>query len=293
MMTLEHASIKQLGLYPDGTKFFIKMKNFETGNVKILKDITIQDYEKSLRYCKYLNARGYNVFFSPCLSSSGGVYVLLDDIKKPEVNKLFTDGFEPFYFLETSPDNYQAILKLQDSPIDRDILTFISKQLAKLYYADPNSSDIGHFFRLAGFTNRKLKYRNEKGLFPFVKLYPCILKSCTKGKDYVERILTGINNGLIELPLKHTDTTPLETGERQTLETGCYTYIKKIYQTGSKDDLSRLDFKAAKYAILKGFKVNDIANAIKLFSPNISERKAGHLDDYIARTVKNASYKTI
>jgi hypothetical protein len=50
-----------------------------------------------------------------------------------------------------------------------------------------------------------------------------------------------------------------------------------------------LDFKAAKYALLKGFKSDDIAKAILSFRPGSQTRKKGHIDDYIARTVKNAS----
>jgi len=291
MMTLEHASIKQLGLYPDGTKFFIKMKNFETGNVKILKDITIQDYEKSLRYCKYLNARGYNVFFSPRLSSSGGVYVLLDDVKNPDIDRLFSDGFEPFYFLETSQKNYQAIIKLSDSPLDKDIQTFISKQLSEIYDADPNSTDPGHFFRIAGFTNRKTKYKNEKGLYPYIKLYIGTKKHCKKGQEYIYKILEGIQSGFIELPKKEKNITtpPGKTGRKETLETGCLSYVKKIYESNKQmSDLSRLDFKVAKYAIAKGFKIQDIENAIKMLSPYIETRKKYHIDDYVNRTVKNA-----
>jgi hypothetical protein len=79
-------SIEQLKLYPSETKFFIKMVNFETGSVKTFQDITLPEYEKSLKYCKYLNANGYNVFLSPRLCSSGGVYVLLDDIKKSDMD---------------------------------------------------------------------------------------------------------------------------------------------------------------------------------------------------------------
>jgi hypothetical protein len=281
-------SLEQLKLYPPEIKFFIKLVNFETGDVKTFPDITITEYEKSLKFCKYLNTNGYNVFLSPRLCS-WGAWVLLDDIKKPEINKLYADGFEPFYFLETSPANYQAIVKLSDCPINKDILTFISKQLSEVYSADPNSADIGHFFRLAGFTNRKLKYQ-KNGLFPFVKLYIGTGKSCTKGKDYVERILTGINNGFIELPVKHIATTPKGQGERKTLETGCAAYIQKVYETGSRNDLSALDFKAARYALRKGFKAADVANAIKLFSPNFESLKKGHIDDYVLRTVKNASH---
>lgn len=58
-------SIKQLKLYPPDIRFTIKAKNFNTGDVKILKDITLPAYEKSISYLKYLNAAGYNIFFHP------------------------------------------------------------------------------------------------------------------------------------------------------------------------------------------------------------------------------------
>ena len=138
--------MEQLKLYPPDTKFFIKAKNFMTGDVKILKDISAADYEKSLKYLKYLNSNGYNIFLS---ALAGGVYILLDDIKKPDIKRLFKDGFEPFYYLETSPNNFQVIIKLSDNPINKDIQTFISRQLAGTYSADINSTDIKHFFRLA------------------------------------------------------------------------------------------------------------------------------------------------
>ncbi len=289
-----HKSINQLKLYPPETRYFIKAKNFETGDVKVLKDITIENYPKNLAYLKYLNASGYNVFLSPRLCISGGVYILLDDLKKSDIERLYKDGFEPFYFLQTSPDNYQAIIELSDSPLDTDIQSFISLQLAGLYGADVASSDIGHFFRLAGFTNRKQKYC-QNSLYPFIKFYAGIGKSCTKGKNYIDRINAGINNNLIEMPPKSNIHTPPEIqrrGERKTLETGCNAYIKKVFETGSKDDLSALDFKAALYALKKGFKADDIVAVIQTYSPNLETRKKGHIDDYLARTVRNARKKT-
>ncbi|MHB1661454.1 MAG: hypothetical protein ACYCSQ_03195 [bacterium] len=67
--------------------------------------------------------------------------------------------------------------------------------------------------------------------------------------------------------------------------------MKKVYAAGSKDDLSALDFKAALYALKKGFSQDDIINAIKLHSPDLESRKKGHIEDYVLRTVKNASHK--
>ena len=283
-----HKSIEQLKLYPPGTHFNIKAKNFDDGKVKILKDIPLPEYEKSLKYLKYLNAQGYNVFLSPCVA--GGVTdVLLDDINLQTLARLQNDGFEPHYYLETSPGNYQAIIKLSDTLIDKNIQKFISIQLANICSADINSTDPGHFFRLAGFTNRKEKYRTSAGLYPFVKLYPGILKPCAKGKDYIDNILEGIKAGLIELPERNITTPPLQAGDKGATADNCYSYIKKVYESNQNiKDLSALDFKACRYAALKGFDLNDIKEAIRRLSPDIENRKRGHIDDYLNRTIKNA-----
>ena len=281
-------SIEQLKLYPPETKFTLKAKNFETGEIKIIKNQTAETYPKSLSYLKYLNANGYNIFLSP--SVAGGVYILLDDIKKPEIERLYKDGFEPFYYLETSPANYQAIIKLSDNQLSKEILAFISKQLSEIYFADKNSSDTGHFFRLAGFTNRKDKYCQD-GLYPFVKFYAGSGKSCAKEQEYIDRILEGITNGLIELSMKHIVTPPATQGETKATASNCMAYIEKVYNSVSSDDISGLDFKAALYGIRKGFTQDEIKTAILKFSPNIQNRKKRHIDDYLLRTVKNASLK--
>ena len=256
---MTHQSIEQLKLYPPETKFTLKAKNFETGEIKIIKNQTAEAYPKSLSYLKYLNANDYNIFLSP--SVAGGVYILLDDIKKPEMERLYKDGFEPFYYLETSPANYQAIIKLSDNQLSKEIRAFISKQLSEIYFADKNSSDTGHFFRLAGFTNRKDKYCQD-GLYPFVKFYAGSGKSCAKGQDYINRILEGITNGLIELSMKHIVTPPATQGETKATASNCMAYIEKVYNSVSSDDISVLDFKAALYGIRKGFTQDEIKAAI-------------------------------
>lgn len=283
---MTHQSIEQLKLYPPETKFTLKAKNFETGEIKIIKNQTAETYPKSLSYLKYLNANGYNIFLSP--SVAGGVYILLDDVKKPEIERLYKDGFEPFYYLETSPANYQAIIKLSDNQLSKEIWAFISKQISEIYFADKNSSDTGHFFRLAGFTNRKQKYL-KNGIFPFVKFYIGKNKTCSKGQEYIDRIMKGIENGLIELPVSPAEiATPpaIKAGKKE--KNGCFPYIEKIYQTSNLSDLSAVDFKAVKYALKKGFDINDIKEAIKQLSPDIESRKKGHIDDYLSRTINNA-----
>ncbi|MHB1697514.1 MAG: hypothetical protein ACYCSQ_05375 [bacterium] len=95
-----------------------------------------------------------------------------------------------------------------------------------------------------------------------------------KNKREQNRINEGINNGLIELPVKHIPTTPKGQRERK-LTSGCTEYVRKVYASGGMDNASRLDFKAAMYAAKKGFSEADIAEAIKTFSPGIETRKKG------------------
>ena len=82
---------------------------------------------------------------------------------------------------------------------------------------------------------------------------------------------------------------PATPGERKTENTGCFAYVRKIYESNKKlSDLSALDFKVCRYALSKGFSIDDIKEAIRQLSPNIESRKKGHTGDYIQRTVKNA-----
>ena len=280
-------SIEQLKFYPPETRFTIKAKNFNDGRIKILKDISLDDYLKSLKYLKYLNAQGYNVFFSPCVAG-GVVDVLLDDVKESTIRQLEKDGFEPLYYLETSPSNYQAIIRLSSSPLDKSIHGFISRQLADIYSADPNSSDVGHFFRLAGYTNRKEKYCCQNGLYPFVKLFPGRIKVATKGETYISQVIQGIQSGFIELPSSDIATPPALQAARKNGNMGCFAYVEKVYQSGSIDDISSLDFKAAMYASRKGFSIEAIKDAMLKLSPNIEQRKKGHINDYLDRTIDNA-----
>jgi len=57
---------------------------------------------------------------------------------------------------------------------------------------------------------------------------------------------------------------------------------------GEATDYSRLDWMVAKQMITYGFASEDIVQALQQASPALDHRKAGHVQDYIHRTVKNA-----
>jgi hypothetical protein len=190
---------------------------------------------------------------------------------------LVNDNLKPLYCLETSPLNYQAVLRFKAEILNKDEYLAINRDLAKKYAADLASVGTEHFFRLAGFTNRKLKYRNDNGLYPFVKLFK------------YGNIITSLPT---VLTLPTLPTAPMITssaaGEKKTTVGDCFSYIKKVYETSTNSDLSTVDFKAVLYASRKGFFAEDIKSAILKYSPNLENRKKNHIQDYLDRTIYKA-----
>ena len=275
---MEHSSLKQLSLYPLTTHFFVKAINLENGDIKTFKDIALFEYPKLLKHLQYLNCNGFNVFFSPKPAGLGGVDFLLDDITRDGIEQLEQDGFKPVYYLETSPSNFQVVLRFNTNKIDKDEYLQINRYLVKKYCADSGSIGTEHYFRLAGFTNRKAKYC-KNGQYPFVKLTvstPTILDKSL----------------LSAMTQSKTTHTPQPCGFRGKKEKNgsCDNYISAIYNSaGGISDISRLDWKVSRMALSKGFSNDEIAASIRKYSPSLENRKRRHIDDYISRTIKNAS----
>jgi len=81
------------------------------------------------------------------------------------------DGFQPAVVVETSPNNFQAWLQHGQVLPEQESST-AARLLAQRFEADASSASWCHYGRLAGFTNRKAKYKDPRtGYFPFVRLH--------------------------------------------------------------------------------------------------------------------------
>jgi len=139
---------------------------------------------RSIPWLRLKNGRGRNIYIRP---SGEHRLTLLDDIGWRTVGRLKEEGFEPAVIVETSPGNFQAWLN-HGEVLPKELSTFAARLLARRFLGDPASADWRHYGRLAGFTNRKEKYRRENGLFPFVLLHEASGRPYRRAPEFLSEI---------------------------------------------------------------------------------------------------------
>jgi hypothetical protein len=125
-----------------------------------------QTVERSLSYLRAQNRRGWHIYLRP---AGHHPFTLLDDLDHERVEMLRDSGFALALIVETSPGNMQAWIN-HGQILPPELSTAVAQHLAEVFGADPSSADWRHFGRLAGFTNRKPKYQQPNGHYPFVRL---------------------------------------------------------------------------------------------------------------------------
>ena len=131
------------------------------------RQFTTRQLNKAEGYLKARNCEGYNIYARPLTYR----YVLIDDLSHQSLDSL-CENYPPALSTMTSPENYQAWIALPDAAgeLSRDRIRTIARYLAERYDGDPGSAEPDHLGRLPGFTNRKAKYQQPNGMYPFVKV---------------------------------------------------------------------------------------------------------------------------
>ena len=122
---------------------------------------------RSVSWLRLKNAEGRHIYIRPAGQHS---LSLIDDASIQVVERLKSEGLAPAVVLETSPGNFQAWLR-HGQILPKYLSTVAARLLASRFGGDLASADWRHYGRLAGFTNRKDKYRKTDGTFPYVRLY--------------------------------------------------------------------------------------------------------------------------
>lgn len=234
---------------------------------------------RSIPWLRYQNREGRNIYVRP---SGEHDLTLIDDLSGEAVAQMKASGFTPALVVETSTRNFQAWLK-HPRKLDRALGTSVARALAGQFGGDQGAADWRHYGRLAGFVNRKLKYRDDaSGLYPFVRLHE------SDGLVYpaAEAFLSTICRTLDAERQRRSHRA--DDGQRQVAITDDRSIDNFRGDPKYDGDGKRADLAYAVYALVRGRSEIEVEAAIRSrdLSHKGNERRQ---NDYVERTIRKAA----
>jgi hypothetical protein len=243
---------------------------------------------KAVPWLKRQNARGADIYVRPAGEQSQGL-VLVDDLDQSQVARMKHEGLTPAAVIETSPQNYQAWVRLTEGPLTPAVATTASRGIAQYFGGDLNSADWRHFGRLAGFTNRKPEHTTETGRHPWVLCHEASGKQAERGPEAAQAAQQRVLERLVEAErqrrLEAAQAVPEGVSGRDPVREYQRQLQHLSARYGAAMDLSRADFMICQAMALKGYSAQDLTQALHEASPELPRRKLGHEQDYVERTV--------
>ena len=232
----------------------------------------------------YRNAQSYNVFITP-IPTDTEHFILIDDIRNLELVK----EYQPSLILQSSPKSQQALLKVNGN-FSNEQLNAYFKQLNE-EHGDPKISAVIHPLRLAGFTNRKPKYKDSRGYFPFVSIVESMGGYSEKATSELSKFTLDIVQTVKE-KCKFIDTVNINISSKPEIDDGLKRYAIQFYAIAARNgeqDLSKTDYALCRKLLENGKPQHEIACVLEACSPAIHGRHKGQVDGYISRTIEAAT----
>jgi len=235
---------------------------------------------RSVPWLRHQNREGRNIYIRPKGEHN---LTMVDDLTAGALAAMKEAGFNPAIIVETSPGNFQAWLKHPER-LNKEMSTAAARALAAKFGGDRGAADWRHFGRLAGFCNRKGKYRDSKtGLYPFVRLTEAT--GCVYPE--ADRFLVGVKTDLERRRAEREEA----RGRQLTHPNLIRRQVKTIdvFRADGRygGDGTRIDLAYAVYALSHGAGAEQVETAIRSrdLSHKGNERRQ---DDYVERTIKKA-----
>jgi hypothetical protein len=236
---------------------------------------------RSIPWLKYQNRDGRNIYIRPKGEHN---LSLVDDLTREAVISMARSGFSPTLVVETSPGNYQAWLRHSEQ-LSKAEVTAASRALAQRFGGDPGAADWRHFGRLAGFTNRKEKYRDPAtGLHPFVK----VVEATGLVYPEAQRFVAEVRRQIEAERDRERERRSRAQGNDKRIASG---ELKSIdaFRANPRygGDGTRIDLAYATYALSRGATEGQVETALRSrdLSHKGGERRQA---DYVERTIKKA-----
>jgi hypothetical protein len=237
---------------------------------------------RSIPWLRHQNRDGRNIYVRPKGEHN---LSLVDDLSREAVNAMERSGFQPALTVETSPGNFQAWLKHPER-LSKEMGTAAARALAEKFGGDRGAADWRHFGRLAGFTNKKEKYRDlETGMHPYVRIIQANGNTYTEAGTFLEGVRT-------ELEHQHLS----EERRRRAFGASSRAFADSIRRKSINEfrsdarygaDGTRIDLAFAIYALTHGATAAEVEAAIRTrdLSHKGGEKRQA---DYVDRTIKKA-----
>ena len=246
-----------------------------------LRAVNVDEMSRYIGWLKYQNTQGFNIYVRPVWPHT---MTLVDDLTDESILMMQAEGFEPSFIVETSPGNFQAWLD-NGVEMDQRVATRVARLIALRFGADANSADWRHLGRLAGFTNRKPKYRDTQGRFPYVRVHS--VDPPSGGYAAAAEIRAEAENQLAAELLE------LEQRRRAMAAAGAAASrdalpIARFWRDGRYDgDYTRADLAYAIHALGRG--LSEAAVRASIAGRDLSHKGSlKRQDDYIERTLAKA-----
>jgi hypothetical protein len=143
-----------------------------------------ESLNRSMPWLKHRNVHGDHIYIRP---SGEHNLSLIDDLSAQSITEMIKTGYQPSVVVETSPHNFQAWLN-HGATLDKEHSTMAAQALARRFNGDTKAADWRHYGRLAGFTNRKERYMDDSGRFPFVKLHVSEARTYDQAQAFTDLI---------------------------------------------------------------------------------------------------------
>lgn len=240
---------------------------------------------RSVAWLRHQNRDGRNIYIRP---KGEHDLSLIDDLTQQAVAAMRRAGFAPALVVETSAGNYQAWVK-HGQQLTKEEGTAAARELAERFGGDPGAADWRHFGRLAGFTNRKEKYRDQAtGLHPFVK----VVEANGAAYPESERFLSHVRRQIDVEREREVERRSRWQATTQSLGSGELKPID-VFRADPRygGDGTRIDLAYAIYALSRGATETQVEAALRSrdLSHKGSERRQV---EYVSRTIKKALEST-
>jgi hypothetical protein len=240
-----------------------------------------------------LQRRGENIYYTPL--SATNHFILVDDIDKASWERLRRDGFSPAVVLESSPGNYQAILKVPKlgARYDREIGNALTLALNRKY-GDPKLSGAVHPHRAPGYQNRKPAHQRDDGTYPTVALVASDGGECERALTLSRQLASQLERSVARPSMPPKNIPALEgeltVSARRALDACRRHHSDVLKRHGDASvDFSRVDAMIAVRLRVTGHAQHDIQDALREFAPTTREKQHGrNWQDYARRTAAYA-----